>query len=147
MTLDKSEISALSVYEERISAGFPSPAEGYSEGPLDLNELMLSNPPSTFFVRVAGDSMTGAGIFPGDLIVVDRSLRPADGSVVVALLDGEFTLKRLRLCDGTPELLPENDNYPPLKVADGSDFEIWGVATYCVHSLRKQTTVPPSDVN
>lgn len=137
MKLDKSEISALSVYEERISAGFPSPAEGYSEGPLDLNELMVSNPPSTFFIRVAGDSMTGAGIHPGDLIVVDRSLRPADGAVVVALLDGEFTLKRLRLRGGAPELVPENENYPAIKVDGGSDFEIWGVATYCVHSLQE----------
>ncbi|MCK5845617.1 MAG: translesion error-prone DNA polymerase V autoproteolytic subunit [Victivallales bacterium] len=125
------------VFEESVPAGFPSPAEGYAERPLDLNELLVKNPPATFFVRVSGDSMTGAGVFPGDLMVVDRSLRAVDGSVVVALLEGEFTLKRLRLSGDLVELLPENEAYPVIKVEKQSDFQIWGVATHCVHSLGK----------
>ena len=125
------------VFDEGVSAGFPSPAEGYAERPLDLNELLIKNPPATFFVRVSGDSMMGAGVFPGDLMVVDRSLPPVDGSVVVALLDGEFTLKRLRLREGGVELVPENKAYPVIRVEKEADFQIWGVATHCVHSLGK----------
>jgi DNA polymerase V len=97
---------------------------------------MVKNPPATFFVRVSGDSMKDAGIYQDDLIVVDRSLRPVDGSVVVALLDGEFTLKRLVIQGEHVELRPENEKYKPIKIESGSDFEIWGVATYCVHSLK-----------
>ena len=136
MISDESKKTELTLFADSVSAGFPSPAEGYSEGPLDLNELMVKNQPSTFFVRVSGDSMSGAGIFPGDLLVVDRSLEAVDGVVVVALLDGEFTLKRLRLSpEAGVELLPENEVYRSIKVDADSEFEIWGVATYCVHSL------------
>lgn len=126
------------VVDASVSAGFPSPAEGYAERPLDLNELLVKNPPATFFVRVSGDSMIGAGLFPGDLLVVDRSLQAVDGSVVVALLDGEFTLKRLRLRGGGVELVPENEAYPVIRVGEEADFQIWGVATNSVHSLLKR---------
>ena len=128
--------TGIPLYAETVSAGFPSPAESYREGELDLNELLVKNPPATFFVRVAGDSMTGAGIFPGDILVVDRSIEPSDKSVVVAALDGEFLVKRLRLKEHRVTLEPENRKYAPIEITEQSDFKVWGVVTAVVHKLQ-----------
>jgi len=117
------------IMQSLVPAGFPSPASDYAEAPLDLNELLIKRPASTFFVRCAGDSMTGAGIFPGDILVVDRSLEAQDGSVVIAILDGDFTVKRLRLRNGCAWLAPENPAYKPIKVGKDSDFRVWGLVT------------------
>jgi len=118
-----------------VSAGFPSPAEDYIEGKLDLNELMVANPAATFFVRVAGDSMIGAGIHHHDILVVDRSLVPAPGRVVIAVVDGELTVKRLVSQDGQLRLRAENPDYPDIIPTENSDWEIWGVVSFVVHSL------------
>ena len=101
-----------------VAAGFPSPAEQYIESPLDLNELLVHRPAATFFVRAAGDSMTGAGIRPGDILVVDRSLEARDGSIVIACVDNEFTVKYLRMDGGTVSLVPANRRYKPITFAD-----------------------------
>jgi DNA polymerase V len=119
-----------------VAAGFPSPAADYVEGSLDLNELLVKRPAATFFVRCAGESMTGAGIFPGDLLVVDRSLEPADGSIVVAAVDGEFTVKRLRRRNGSAWLVPENPAFKPLRVDTLDDCRIWGVVSSSIRSHR-----------
>lgn len=116
-----------------VQAGFPSPANDYLETPLNLHDLMVTNPPATFFVRVAGDSMIGANIESGDILVVDRSLEPSSGKIVVAILNGEFTVKRIRLKGGRITLLPENPDFPEIPVEEGSDFQVWGVVTYIVH--------------
>jgi DNA polymerase V len=113
----------------RVSAGFPSPADDYLEGPIDLNQHMIRHPAATFFVRVSGDSMVGAGINDGDLLIVDRAAECVDGCIVVARVHGEFTLKRLRKRDGRIFLMPENDRYEPIEVTEGSDFEVWGRVT------------------
>lgn len=122
-----------------VSAGFPSPADDYAEGQLDLNDLLIKRPAATFFVRVTGDSMIGAGIHERDLLVVDRSLEPENGSIVVAIIDGELTVKRLRRRrTGEGERLTleaANSRYPTLELAPDSDAQIWGVVTYAIHEL------------
>lgn len=118
---------------DSVSAGFPSPAEGHMEGPLDLHELMIQHPAATFFVRVDGDSMIDAQIHTGDLLVVDRSLDPTDGRIVVAVVDGEFTVKRLVKEKGLVYLKAENRKYPPMKVTTEMDFQVWGVVTWVIH--------------
>ncbi|MBW7865064.1 MAG: translesion error-prone DNA polymerase V autoproteolytic subunit [Candidatus Hydrogenedentes bacterium] len=117
-----------------VEAGFPSPADDYTERSLDLNELMVKRPEATFFVRVKGDSMAGADIRSGDILVVDRSLDARDGHVVVAVLDGEFTVKRLRCRGGRVLLEPENNAYRPIEVGPDQDFQVWGVVTYAIHA-------------
>jgi len=125
----------LPVFLGRLPAGFPSPADDYIEGKLDLNRHLIKHPAATFFVRVSGDSMTGAGIHSGDLLVVDRSLEAVDGNVIVAALDGDLTVKRLRQRNGALSLVPENRDYQPLEVTEQQSFEIWGVVTNVIHAL------------
>jgi len=126
---------ARPLFTSGVSAGFPSPAEDYIEGRLDLNELMVQHPAATFFVRVAGDSMVNAGIHDGDILVVDRSLEPAHGKVVIAVVEGELTVKRLFAKNGTVRLLAENPDYPSIELSGDSGFEVWGVVTYVIHPL------------
>lgn len=118
-----------------VAAGFPSPAEDYMEGTLDLNRHLIKHPAATFFVRVTGDSMIDAGIHPGDILIVDRSLEPADKKVVIAVIRGELTVKRIRMQKGKISLVPENENYRPLQIDSEMDFEIWGVVTSVIHPL------------
>lgn len=118
-----------------VSAGFPSPADDYIEGQLDLNELLVKHPAATFFVRVTGDSMLGAGIHHEDILVVDRSLEAGHGNVVIAIVDGELTVKRLYRQNGQVRLLAENPDYPPIELTEETSCEIWGVVTSVVHNL------------
>jgi DNA polymerase V len=116
-----------------VSAGFPSPADDHIEQALDLNEHLIKHPAATFFVRADGDSMLGAGIHPGDLLIVDRALEAREGSVIIAVVDGEFTVKRFEKRGVTMFLLPENKAYEPIEIKEGMDFEVWGVVTNSVH--------------
>lgn len=118
-----------------VPAGFPSPADDYMDRPLDFNELLIENPASTFAVRVAGESMTGVGIFPGDIAVVDRSRNPKDKSVVLALVDGGFTLKRYRKRGARVWLQAENPTYKDTEITEDMSFEIWGVVTNSIRML------------
>ncbi|MGG6242527.1 LexA family protein [Nodosilinea sp. AN01ver1] len=118
-----------------VPAGFPSPAEDFAEGPLDLNRYLIHHPAATFFVRVQGDSMTGAGIFCGDLLIVDRALHPVPGNVVIAVVNGDLTIKRLHQEAGRILLLPENPDYAPIVIDPDTDFAIWGVVTKAIHFL------------
>ncbi len=133
--LDLSTSCALPVFLERVSAGFPSPADDYLDGKLDLNQYLIKHPAATFLVRVTGDSMVKAGIHSGDRLIVDRSLEPKDGKVVIAVLDGELTVKRLQCRHGEVRLLAENDTYQPIDVEGEQAFEIWGVVTHVIHQL------------
>ena len=117
-----------------VAAGFPSPASDYIEGKLDLNEYLVKHPAATFFVRASGDSMTGAGIFPGDILIVDRSMKAMDSNIVIASIDGEFIVKRLRVSDAGISLVSENKRYKPIEIGDGNDFKVWGVVTYVIHN-------------
>ncbi|WP_374168985.1 MULTISPECIES: LexA family protein [Microbacterium] len=122
---------------DAVPAGFPSPAQDYYDGPIDLTEMLIDDQAATFLVRAAGDSMSGAGISSGDEILVDRSKHPRDGDVVVAILDGELTLKRLSLTGSGVTLRSENPEYPDIHVPALSDLQVWGVATYSLHHLRR----------
>jgi DNA polymerase V len=123
------------LFSSGVSAGFPSPAEDYIEQCLDLNELLIQNPSATFFVRVNGDSMTGAGINHDDILIVDRSLEPVSGKIVIAIVEGEFTVKRLFKDGDTCKLLAENPAYPPLEISEESSCEIWGVVTSSINQF------------
>ncbi len=125
----------LAYCEASVRAGFPSPAEDYSEKRIDLTKQLVRHPAATFLVRVAGDSMTGAGIQSGDVLVVDRSERPRDGQVVVAVVDGGLTVKRLRLRGGAPALVAENPAYGPVGADELSDVRVWGVVKHVIHSF------------
>ncbi|NMG47773.1 translesion error-prone DNA polymerase V autoproteolytic subunit [Azoarcus communis] len=111
-----------------VSAGFPSPAEDYAQRRLDINEYLIRNPVSTFFFTVKGDSMQEADIFEGDILVVDRSIEPAHGHIVVAFLNGERLVKRLSIRDGNVSLLAGNSEYPALTLKGENQLDIWGVA-------------------
>lgn len=126
--------TALPLAAGKAAAGFPSPATDHVERRLDLTEHLVLHPETTFFMRVKGDSMTGAGIHDGDLLVVDRSLEPASGRVVVAALDGELTVKRLQRRQGRIMLKSENPAYPAITVGEDRDLQIWGVVAYVVHA-------------
>lgn len=119
-----------------VAAGFPSPADDMPDTPLDLNRELVRNPASTFFVRVAGDSMTGDGIGDGDLLVVDRSIEPYDGCIAVCCVEGEFTVKRVKLERDGAWLLPSNPRYEPIRVDREGDFTVWGVVRHAVKSFR-----------
>jgi DNA polymerase V len=156
-------MSAKAKISGSVVAGFPSPAEQYLEPPLDLNELLIKRPAATYFVRVEGDSMIGAGIHDGDLLVVDRSLRPASGDVIIASVDGDFTVKTLRMGEegsgmgeegsgkgeggsGKGEggnekrvirLEPANPKYPTIVLKPGQELDYFGKVTACIHKLTK----------
>jgi DNA polymerase V len=112
-----------------VTTGFASPADDYLEGRLSLDALLIHNKESTFFVRAEGDSMVGAGIFDGDLLVVDRSLTPASGSIVIAVVEGELTVRRLMQHEDNVTLKPENPAYKEIEFKDGQEFQVWGVVT------------------
>lgn len=119
----------LPIDEVRVSAGFPSPAADYEDKRLDINEYLVRNPVSTFFFSVEGDSMQGAEIFNGDILVVDKSIRPRHGHIVIAFVDGERLVKRLFRRGGRVALLAENPAYPALEIRDGMELIVWGVVT------------------
>ena len=123
------------LYVHSVQAGFPSPADDYIEKQLDFNDLLVSHPAATFCVKASGDSMIGAGIFPGDILVVDKSLKAANNSIVIAINNGEFTVKRLVIQNGKFFLMPENPAYNVIAI-DSEGFEIWGVVTYVLHKAR-----------
>ena len=119
-----------------VPCGFPSPAQDYYEGPLNLTDMLVDDQAATFVVRASGESMTAAGISDGDELLVDRSKRPRSGDIIVAVLDGELTIKRLEVTPGGVVLRAENATHPDIAVAELSELEVWGVATYCLHHLR-----------
>ncbi len=131
----KTKEASIPLYACGVSAGFPSPADDYLEGTLDLNERLIREPAATFFVRAKGDSMIGAGIHDGDLLVVDRSAEPKDGRVVIAVINGELTVKRLVREKGIARLEPENPAYKPISFGEDDDVRLWGVVTNVIHPL------------
>lgn len=128
----QSDLLYLPLFASRVPAGFPSPAADYQERMLDLNEYLIQDAAATFMLRVSGDSMSGAGIASGDLLVVDRALLPQHGQIVLAVVDGDFTVKRLYRQHGRLELRAENPAYAPICLADGQELQIWGVVTACI---------------
>jgi DNA polymerase V len=122
----------LPLYLSGISAGFPSPADDHIEKKLDLNELLIKNPSATFSVRVSGDSMVNSGINHNDILIVDRSVKANDGKIVIAVVEGELTVKRLKIENGKYYLVPENPDFQPIEITEFMDFQIWGVVVSVV---------------
>ena len=124
----------IPLFSDSISAGFPSPADDCTEENIDLNEHLISNPYSTFFLRVKGNSMINSGIKDNDLIIVDKSLTAKPGNIVIAMIDGEFTIKRLSIKNNELYLKAENNNYPDFNFKNHIEIQIWGVVIYSIHS-------------
>lgn len=118
--------------KEGVSAGFPSPAADFMENGIDLNKELSENPLATFYIRVNGNSMIDAGINDKDVLVVDRSLEPQNNKIAICFIDGEFTVKRIQLEKDCLYLMPENPNYPPIKVTEENQLIIWGIVTYVI---------------
>ena len=125
----------LPLFGSKVPAGFPSPADDHLEASIDLNQQFVRNPVATFFVRVQGHSMVGAGIHNNDMLVVDRSIEAQNGSIVVAAVDGELTVKRLHITDDCVILMPENPEYSPIEINNLMELHIWGVVAHVIHSL------------
>jgi len=126
----------LPLVSASVEAGFPSPADDHLERGIDLNEELVRNPAATFYVRVKGESMRDAGIHPGDLLMIDRSVTPVDRQIVVAMIDGEFTVKRFRKRNGKITLEAENPSFQPIEVGEDQELTVWGAVTYIIHQAR-----------
>ena len=125
----------LPLFAFKIPAGFPSPADDHLEATIDLNKQYIRHPAATFFVRVQGHSMIEAGIHNGDMLVVDRSLEAQSGSIVIAVVNGELTVKRLVINGDEVWLMPENPEFEPMQIKDGMELHIWGVVAHVIHSF------------
>ncbi|HAT1815729.1 TPA: translesion error-prone DNA polymerase V autoproteolytic subunit [Legionella pneumophila] len=133
--LKSHESYQLPVFASKIQAGFPSPADDYIEGYLDLNTKFIKHPSSTFVLQATGESMVDAGIFSSDWLLVDRSIEPSDGRIVIAAVNGELTVKRLSKKGGRVQLLPANPKFQPIDITEDSEMVIWGVVTLVLHEL------------
>ena len=127
---------SLPLFSARVQAGFPSPADDHLERSIDLNEELIQHPAATFFVRVKGESMHDAGIQSGDILVVDRSLAPTDRKIVVAMIDGEFTVKRFRNQEGRIFLEAANEQFPTMEISGDQELVVWGVVSFVIHPAR-----------
>ena len=129
------DLGSIQFFDGSVQAGFPSPAQDHMDLDLDLSSYLIKHPSATFCVRVEGDSMVGAGIQSGDVILIDRSLTPDRGSIVLAVIDGEFTVKRVDVINDKLHLIPENPSLKPMEVAEESNFQVWGVVTFVIHKV------------
>jgi len=136
ITPDRVKEYQLPMFLESVSAGFPSPADDYIEGKLDLNDYLIRNPSSTFYVRVTGESMIHASIHSGDLLIVDRSITPKNNNIVIAVINGELLVKRIRIEKSEIKLVAENPKFKSININKEMNFEVWGVVTNVIHSLR-----------
>lgn len=136
--IDTSSSLPLQFADEGIKAGFPSPAQDYLEQAIDLNKELIRHPASTFYGRVVGDSMRDEGIEEGDILVIDKSLELLDDDLAVCYIDGEFTVKRVRLEADAAWLVPSNNNYPLIKVTKDNEFMVWGIVTYTIKKNRRK---------
>lgn len=137
-SIDISTSLPLQYADEGIRAGFPSPAQDYMEQAIDLNKEIVKHPASTFYGRVVGDSMKDEGIEEGDILVIDKSLELMDDDLAVCFIDGEFTVKRVRLETDAAWLVPANPDYPKIKVTADNDFIVWGIVTYTIKKNRRK---------
>tara|TARA_B100000700_G_C14508309_1_gene607389 strand:+ start:70 stop:495 length:426 start_codon:yes stop_codon:yes gene_type:complete len=138
LSIYKSKVNAIkkiSLYPS-VYAGFPSPAEDHLDLDLDLNEHLIKHPAATFYVYAKGDSMINSGIHDGDLLIVDRSLNPGLKSIVIAVINGEFTVKRIKKINKELYLMPDNDSYKPIQITTDMNFQIWGIVTHTIHKTK-----------
>jgi len=125
----------LPLYTDEISAGFPSPADDHLDRKLDLNEYLIKNKSATFLIKVNGNSMIDAGIYDGDILVVDRSLEPSKGKIIIGVINGEFTVKRIMKKGKKIFLKAENKNFKSIEITEDMDFKLWGIVSFSIHKL------------
>jgi DNA polymerase V len=125
----------LPFISEGIKAGFPSPAADFEETKISLDSFLIKNKEATFYAKASGNSMTGAGIDNGDILVIDRSIEPSDNKIAICFIDGEFTVKRIKIKNQKLFLHPENDSYKPIEVLEENEFMIWGIVTYVIKKM------------
>lgn len=126
---------SLPLVDDGISAGFPSPALDFIDLSIDLNKHLIKHPSATFYGRVKGESLKNAGINHGDLLIIDRSITPTNGKIAVCYIDSEFTAKRIKIAKNEIWLIPENENYQPIRVNEENDFVIWGIVTHVIKDV------------
>ena len=134
-SVDKTAFENIPLFEGSVSAGFPSPADDFKETRISLDRELVKNKEATFYARVSGDSMVGAGLDDGDLLVIDRSLNPENGKIAVCLVDGEFTVKRIKKEKNKLYLMPENKKYKPIELKEENELIIWGVVEYVIKKV------------
>ena len=135
--IEESTHLELQLFDSRIQAGFPSPAQGAFADSIDLNHELINNPAATFCAHVIGDSMIDSGINEGDMLIIDRSIEPHDGDIAVCFIDGDFTVKRLLIKDDEISLVPANRHYPVIRVPKESNFVIWGIVSHIIKKLNR----------
>ena len=135
-SFEQLNLNDLKLAEPLVPAGFPSPADDFIEMEINLQDYIVKNKEATSCVKVEGSSMTKAGINTGDIMIVDRSLTPKHNDIVLAVIDGDFTVKRLAVNDNSVYLVPENDSFSPIKITESMDFQIWGIITHIIHRAR-----------
>ena len=134
-TLGTENLGNISLFEGSVPAGFPSPADDAMDLDLNLHDHLVRNPNDTFCVKAIGESMKDAGIQSGDVMLVDRAIEPENRSIVLAVIDSEFTVKRVNVSDKKLYLMPENENFTPIEITEEMDFKVWGVVTYVIHKV------------
>jgi|TARA_B110000444_G_scaffold253275_1_gene283860 DNA polymerase V len=135
-SFEQLNLNDIKLAEPLVPAGFPSPADDFVEMEINLQDYIVKNKEATFCVKVEGSSMTKAGINTGDIMIVDRSLTPKHNDIVLAVIDGDFTVKRLAVNDNSVYLVPENDSFSPIKITELMDFQVWGIITHIIHRAR-----------
>ena len=135
--IENKKLITIPLVTDKVAAGFPSPAQGYEEDRIDISDILITNPTATFYVRVKGNSMLDANINEGDILVVDRSLEAVHGSVIIAVIDGEFTVKTLYHKDGIVKLVPANSEYPEIILKDTQELNVWGVVSYAIKKFTR----------
>ena len=134
-SLETDKLDTISLFEASVPAGFPSPADDSMDLDLNLHDHLVRNPNHTFCVKAIGESMKDAGILSGDVMLVDRAIEPENRSIVLAVIDNEFTVKRVNVSDKKLYLMPENENFTPIEITEEMDFKVWGVVTYVIHKV------------
>jgi len=134
-SLDAENLENINLFEGSVPAGFPSPADDAMDLDLNLHDHLVRNPSHTFCVKAIGESMKDAGIQSGDVMLVDRAIEPENRSIVLAVIDSEFTVKRVNVSDNKLYLMPENENFTPIEITKEMDFKVWGVVTYVIHKV------------
>ena len=138
-SIEDVDLNNIPLYGDTVPAGFPSPADDYLDMDLNLHDYLVQHPSATFCVRAVGDSMVDAGIHSSDVMVVDRALNPKNNDIVLAVVNGEFTVKRIKKSENELYLMPTNDNYRPIKITEEMNFQVWGVVTFIIHKANAST--------
>ena len=139
-TIEDFSLGDIPLYGDAVPAGFPSPADDYLDMDLNLHDYLVQHPSATFCVKAIGDSMVDAGIKSSDVMVIDRALTPKNNDIILAVIDGEFTVKRIKKNDDELYLIPANENYHPVKITEDMDFQVWGVVTFIIHKANASTS-------